>query len=338
MASGRIGSASGLNVFIDWTSNENSITANLYLYNQYRISTTVSKSWSLSINGDIKQGTVALGEKAAGSITLIGSHTVNGLSSNSNYAISGSLAINLNSYNGSAVSTLNANGTGNTDKSIPQYATITSFNVSNLSGVDGLTKVKFSWAVDSTTDYAWYSIDGGKSWNNLPTTNIVSGLQPNTSYNFKLRVRRKDSQLTTDSNTVTRSTYDIARISNIEDFEHGDNINLQVTNPASISELSLSMKIENTLILTKSAKTGSNEIIMTDEELDNLYKQYGSGNNLTATFVLSGSGYTNTKNCIITLTGNQKTIYIGTKRGKVFMGTKRAVTWQNVNGTWKRGG
>ena len=345
MASGRIGSASGLNIFIDWSSTENSITANLYLYNQYRISTSVSKSWSLSINGNTKQGTISLGDKSAGTTTLIGSHTVSGLSSSSSYSISGSLAINLTSYNGSAVNTLSISGTGSTNASTPQYARITSFSVSNISGGDGLTKVKFSWTVDTTCDYAWYSTDGGNTWNNLPVNNIVSGLSPNTSYNFRLRLRRSDNWLTTDSSIVTKSTYDIAKISSLANFEHGSNPTVGITNPANISSLSLVMKVGDTQILSRTVIAGNNTITFSDTELNNLYKKYGSSSSLTATFVLFGSGYTNTKTCTITLKGNQKTMKTNVsnvwKRGKLWTnvnGTwKRGVLWTNVNGTWKRG-
>lgn len=346
MASGRIGNASGLNVFIDWSSTENSITANLYLYNQYRISTSVSKNWSLTINGNTKQGTISLGDKSAGTTTLIGSHTVSGLSPSSSYSISGSLAINLTSYNGSAVNTLSASGAGTTNAtSTPQYPNITSFSVSNISGVDGLTKVRVNWSVDCTCDHAWYSLNGGSSWNDLPTTNIISGLSPNTSYNFKLKLKRADSQLTTASSTVTKSTYDIARINSLANFEHGNNPVVSITNPASISSLSLVMSVSNTQILSRTVSAGNNTITFSDTELDNLYKKYGSSSSLTATFVLSGSGYTNTKTCTITLKGNQKTMRTNVsgswKRGKLWTnvnGTwKRGVLWTNVSGTWKRG-
>lgn len=234
MASGTIGSVSGLNIFMNWSSTESSITVDLYLYNQYRINTSTQKKWSISIGGNLLEGTVYLGEKIKESTTLIGTHTVYNLDSNKNYEISGSLEINLNSYNGSAVGTLNVNGTATTEVHtiIPQYPTITSFNVCNLDGSEGLTKLKIEYTVDSDTDYAWISLDDGNTWQIMPAYNIVTGLNPNTSYRFKLRVRRTDSQLTSESNIVIKSTYDIAKISNVESFEHGNNANITITNPA----------------------------------------------------------------------------------------------------------
>lgn len=61
------------------------------------------------------------------------------------------------------------------------------------------------------------------------------------------------------------------------------------------------MKIGDTQILSRAVSTGNNTITFSDTELDNLYKKYGSSSSLTATFVLTGSGYTNTKTCTVTL-------------------------------------
>lgn len=68
-----------------------------------------------------------------------------------------------------------------------------------------------------------------------------------------------------------------------------------------ISSLSLAMKINGTQILSRTVKTGSNTISFTDAELDNIYKKYGTLSSLTATFIVSGSGYSNSKTCTITL-------------------------------------
>ena len=100
------------------------------------------------------------------------------------------------------------------------------------------------------------------------------------------------------------------------------------------------MKINATEIFTRTISTGENTIILTDEELDNLYRLYGSSNSLTATFILTTADkYTSEKTCTITLTGNQKTGHIGTdkpKRVKVWVGVngtvKRAVIWVGNNG------
>lgn len=65
--------------------------------------------------------------------------------------------------------------------------------------------------------------------------------------------------------------------------------------------ISLVLKVGDTQILSKTALVGNNTISFSDTELDNIYKKYGSKSSLTATFIVTGSGYTNSKTCTITL-------------------------------------
>lgn len=75
------------------------------------------------------------------------------------------------------------------------------------------TVARINWSSDSVCDYLWYSIDNGSNWvavgsiNGTNGTYSISGLSSNTSYNIKTRVRRKDSQLTTDSSNLNVTTY-----------------------------------------------------------------------------------------------------------------------------------
>jgi len=110
---------------------------------------------------------------------------------------------------------------------IPRYANITSFTVSQRDE----TSVLFNYSVDAACDYAWYSTDNGGSWNNLPNNNIVSGLTANTAYNFKLKIRRTDSQLETISNTFTQSTYPYPSVIGMPDFIISNGATLTLNNP-----------------------------------------------------------------------------------------------------------
>ncbi len=218
---------------------------------------------------------------------------------------------------------------------IPRYAKITSHSVSST----GLNSITINWSADSNCDAVQYSLNGGAWTGTNGTTYTIGGLSPNTSYRIKTRVRRTDSQLWTESSEITGTTKDIGKISSVNNFNHGDSTVINITNPSG-SSLSLVMKIGNTQIQSKSVSVGNNTISFNDTELDNIYKLYGSGNALTATFILTTSGsYTNSKTCIVTLKGNQKTAYVGQngrKRAKVYVGTssgvKRAVVWIGNNG------
>lgn len=123
---------------------------------------------------------------------------------------------------------VNCKGSGSWElPTIPRYAKLTSFSVAQRDE----TSVTYYFTADSTLDYAWYSTDNGANWYGLPNTNIVSGLTANTSYQFKLRVRRKDSQLTTDSSTYTQSTYNYPHCINSPNFTIGDALTLEFYNP-----------------------------------------------------------------------------------------------------------
>lgn len=122
----------------------------------------------------------------------------------------------------------NQTGSGSFElETIPRYASITNFSVDKKDE----TSVLFKYSVDSVCDMCWYSTDDGVNWNELSENNIVSGLSPNTSYNFKLRVRRKDSQLTTDSNRYIQSTYGYPCCTEAPNFTIGENVTLKFYNP-----------------------------------------------------------------------------------------------------------
>ena len=115
----------------------------------------------------------------------------------------------------------------------PAYTSITSFSISALSE----TSVRFNWAAENTVDYVWYSTDNGSNWTGKDVTDGTSGsfdvgsLAANTSYDFKIRVRRKDSQLTTDSDKYTASTYAYPYLTSVPEFTVGNSLTIGIYNP-----------------------------------------------------------------------------------------------------------
>lgn len=91
---------------------------------------------------------------------------------------------------------------------IPRYATSKqSLNTKTE------TTIKMNWSSDSTIDYIWWSINNGSSWTGINVTDgksgsySITGLSAGTTYKIKTRVRRKDSQLKTDSSALSVTTY-----------------------------------------------------------------------------------------------------------------------------------
>lgn len=115
---------------------------------------------------------------------------------------------------------------------IPRYATITQTLASKTE-----TTATIRWATDATVDKLWYSSNNGSSWTAVSIadsnsgTYTISGLTANTSYNVKTRVRRKDSQLTSDSTALSVKTYSYPYASSMPDFTIGDRLTLGFYNP-----------------------------------------------------------------------------------------------------------
>lgn len=251
--------------------------------------------------------------------------------------------------------TLEVSGSWNTDTSrigsgscsasseltpILRYANFTEHYVQSV----GLNSIIVKFSADKDINSVQYSLNDGAWTDTAGNTYTISNLEPNTQYSIKTRIRATASGLWTESGYIYGTTKDIAKIASISNFEHGSSTTVTVTNPAEISNLNLAMQINKEEILNRAVVTGDNTINFSDSELDNIYKKYGNSSTLMPIFVLTGSGYTDSKNCIINLKGNQKTIKVkengSWKRGKIFVnvnGTwKKAVIWTNVSGTWRR--
>ena len=214
-----------------------------------------------------------------------------------------------------------------------------------------LNSLSFSYDLEETVDSTYYKLSTSSNYtqiaiNTKSRTVTITNLEPNKEYTINFLARNSSGSTNKDATkNISGTTYDIGKITSLNDFIHGNSIDMSISNPSS-SSLSLSMKIGDTSILTKTISAGNNTITFTDEQLDAIYKKYGDGKTVTATFTLTtASKYTNSKNCTITLNGNQKTIKLNisgiNKRGKVWInisGTnKRAVIWINAAGIWRRG-
>ncbi|WP_304068659.1 hypothetical protein [Megamonas hypermegale] len=116
---------------------------------------------------------------------------------------------------------------------IPRYAKITSFTVSK----DTETTLRFNWSTDATVDYIWISDNGGSGWVGVNVADgtsgsyIRTGRAANTKYNCKIRVRRKDSQLTTESGVYSQTTYNYPYANSMPNFNIGDKLTIGLYNP-----------------------------------------------------------------------------------------------------------
>lgn len=168
-----------------------------------------------------------------------------------------------------------ASGSGSmTLTKIPRYGTS---NQSLKSKTE--TSITMNWSSDSTVDYIWYSKDNGSNWTGVDVTDdtsgtyTISGLSANTSYNIKTRIRRKDSQLTTDSSALGVTTYNYPYCTDTPNFIIGEELTLSFYNPLGREIKIVGYKKEDDSKLFEGTTSGTTAKGFKDEySVNNQYK------------------------------------------------------------------
>ena len=182
----------------------------------------------------------------------------------------GSKTINISGGGSIGETTFNINSKSidvTLDK-IARYTSVTLWDIDDTDG-DGIgqTYAKFKWATADTVDWVRvYLNDSNQHTDNPGSVNGKSGsftyiganasgasiptnstLKPGTTYNLKVEVRRKDSQLWTKSANKTFTTIPIASIANTSvDFTIGSNLTLSIDNYMNnLYYLAMDIKDEN---------------------------------------------------------------------------------------------
>lgn len=114
------------------------------------------------------------------------------------------------------------------DIDLPCYANFTEHYVKNI----GLNSIVVKWNADAYIDLVQYSLNNEEWIDTSGLEYTINGLSPDTSYDIRTRIRSRDSQLWTESSAITATTQDIARITSVENFNHGDNVSVVITNPS----------------------------------------------------------------------------------------------------------
>lgn len=239
MASGsfnltRTGSTSSYITFkCNWSSKSNGSAANT---STVTVTVIASKSSASTANTYGTQNTtVSVGgsaQSASGSFTLKPATSVTLLSKTwtVKHNDDGTKKVAINVNVGGNVIYANGGATVTLD-TIPRYGTSTQTLNARTE-----TTITMNWASDSTADYIWYSTNGS-TWTGINVadgksgTYTISGLSPSTKYNVQTRIRRKDSQLTTNSAPLAVTTYAYPYCNSMPNFTIGDKLTLGFYNP-----------------------------------------------------------------------------------------------------------
>lgn len=237
MATITIGSTAGqrpylqLNVWESATNtgaNQSTVSFSLILKRPSRISSSASKSWSANIDGQSFSGSGSIG--GSGDKTLLTGSKVVGHNADGSKSIGFSASASLNiTWSGSWIGTISGSGSMGLTK-IPRYFSSCSAWVSSRTE----TQVTVSWKTAETCNGVSAVYDGTEHWLGDPngtSGSITLTMNPDTSKNLYFRLRRKDSNLVSNTNQVSASTYAYPYVQSGTDFVIGDALKLNIYNP-----------------------------------------------------------------------------------------------------------
>lgn len=237
MATITIGSTAGqrpylqLNVWESATNtgaNQSTVSFSLILKRPSRISSSATKYWSASIDGQNFSGSGSIG--GSGDKTLLTGSKVVGHNADGSKSIGFSASASLNiTWSGQWLGTISGSGSMGLTK-IPRYFSSCSAWVSSRTE----TQVTVSWKTAETCNGVTAVYDGSEHWLGDPngtSGSITLTMNPDTSKNIYFRLRRKDSNLVSNTNQVSASTYAYPYVQYGTDFVIGDALRLNVYNP-----------------------------------------------------------------------------------------------------------
>ena len=286
-------------------NNTSEISFSFTIYKaSYSWSNWKSITYSISINGTSYSGTIP--SYSAGSTLTIrtGSQTV---SHNSDGTKSINYSFSVNDGSGQSYTCGNASASGSMNLStIPRYAKASiSLNSKTVNSV------KLNYSADATIDGIWVSRNGG-AWESgyaLTSPINISGLSPNTKYTLKIRVKRLDSQLYSESNSIEVTTHQIATLSSVPNINIGSAHTITWANPSGASTSLKLCKTDNSAIIDYGTVTGTSKSIT--PTASTIYALTPNSNTYTARYIITttanGKSYTNSKDFTFTVTNSNPT-------------------------------
>lgn len=194
-------------------------------------------TYKVTINGTQYTGSIA-NYDGYSSVTLKSGSLTVGHDTDGSKSISYSFSVTDTS--GQSYTCGNASGSGSMAlTTIPRYLSISTFDITNITE----NSIVVKWTTSDPRSGTYYSLDNGTTWIGSATygeslgsdgksgTFNISDLNANTTYNLKIKIKRTDSGLWTESNVKSFTTYDYPKPTSINNFAIGDGASVQIYNP-----------------------------------------------------------------------------------------------------------
>ena len=194
-------------------------------------------TYTVTINGTNYTGSIA-NYDGYSTVTLksdsltVGHNTDGSKSISFSFSVSDTSGVNYTCGNASASGSMALSN-------IPRYLSITSLYVLNITE----TSAVVSWSTSDPRSSTYYSFDNGATWIGSATdgeylasdlksgTFNIANLQANTAYNLKVKIKRTDSGLWTESQVVSFATHQYPHCIDSPDFTIGEPLTLKLYNP-----------------------------------------------------------------------------------------------------------
>lgn len=194
-------------------------------------------TFTVTVNGTQYTGSIA-NYDGSSSVTLKSGSLTVGHNTDGSKSISFSFSVSDTS--GQSYTCGNASGSGSMAlTNIPRYLSISTFDITNITE----TSIVVRWTTSDPRSGTYYSLDNGATWIGSATygeslgsdgksgTFNILDLKANTAYKLKIKIKRTDSGLWTESNEKSFSTYDYPKPISINNFTIGDGASVQIYNP-----------------------------------------------------------------------------------------------------------
>lgn len=292
-------------------SNNSYVQANLQIRRNDGYTTTGTWTGSLNVNG--KSETFSF-RASVGSSWVTVKSVNNTVNHNNNGTGSCQISGRCNGPSGTSMSGEYVDGSQTValDK-IPRYLTITSFTIASRT----LNTVVVAWATSDPRSSTLFSLNGG-AWTGSSTfgeslasdqksgTFNIKNLNPNTTYKLKIKCIRTDSGLETESNEISFTTYDIAKLTEVPNVNIGKSHTIKWSNPTGAATKLKLCQTNGTLIIDYGTVTGTSKTIT--PTANTIYALTPNSNKYNAKYVITTTqnnvSYTNERSFTFNVTNS----------------------------------